>query len=113
MRQASFDALCETIESLGGFKESPLKTYVEILCAGNIKGPGMDLSDSLEALLLHRPDVARSAISTEGAQSISSPEGEQSFDSTGVAQPVTSAEGAHSVVSPEKSQSANSTGEKR
>ena len=113
MRQASFDALCETIESLGGFKESPLKTYVEILCAGNIKGPGMDLSDSLEALLLHRPDVARSAISTEGAQSISSPEGEQSFDSTGVAQPVTSAEGAHSVVSPEKSQSANLTGEKR
>ena len=113
MRQASFDALCETIESLGGFKESPLKTYVEILCAGNIKGPGMDLSDSLEALLLHRPDVARSAISTEGAQSISSPEGEQSFDSTGVAQPVTSAEGAHSVVSPEKSQSANLTGKKR
>jgi len=113
MRQASFDALCETIESLGGFKERPLKSYVEILCAGNIKGPGMDLSDSLEALLLHRPDVARSAISTEGAQSISSPEGEQSFDSTGVAQPVTSAEGAHSVVSPEKSQSANSTGEKR
>ena len=113
MRQASFDALCETIESLGGFKESPLKTYVEILCAGNIKGPGMDLSDSLETSLLHRPDVARSAISPEGAQSISSPEGEQSFDSTGVAQPVTSAEGAHSVVSPEKSQSANLTGEKR
>ena len=113
MRQASFDAIFETIENLGGFKEFPSRTYVEILCAGNIKGPGMALSDSLEALLLHQPDAAQSAISTEGAQSISSPEGEQSFDSTGVAQPVTSAEGAHSVVSPEKSQSANSTGEKR
>jgi hypothetical protein len=130
MRQASFDAIFETIENLGGFKEFPSRTYVEILCAGNIKGPGMALSDSLEALLLHQPDAAQSAISTEGAQSISSSEGAQmisspegaqsisspeeaqSFNSTGVAQPVTSAEGAHSVASPEKSQSANSTGER-
>jgi hypothetical protein len=121
MRQASFDAIFETIENLGGFKEFPSRTYVEILCAGNIKGPGMDLSESFEALLLHQPDAAQSAISTEGAQSISSSEGAQSisspeeaqsFNSTGVAQPVTSAEGAHSVASPEKSQSANSTGER-
>ena len=132
MRQASFDAIFETIENLGGFKEFPSRTYVEILCAGNIKGPGMALSDSLEALLLHQPDAAQSAISTEGAQSfnttgavqsVTSAEGEgaqsissheeaQSFNSTGVAQPVTSAEGAHSVASPEKSQSANSTGER-
>ncbi|HQB07209.1 MAG TPA: poly-gamma-glutamate synthase PgsB [Rectinema sp.] len=132
MRQASFDAIFETIENLGGFKEFPSRTYVEILCAGNIKGPGMALSDSLEALLLHQPDAAQSAISTEGAQSfnttgavqsVTSAEGEgaqsissheeaQSSNSTGMAQPVTSAEGAHSVASPEKSQSANSTGER-
>ena len=121
MRQASFDAIFETIENLGGFKEFPSRTYVEILCAGNIKGPGMALSDSLEALLLHQPDAAQSAISTEGAQSISSHEEAQSIssheeaqssNSTGVAQPVTSAERAHSVASPEKSQSANSTGER-
>jgi len=121
MRQASFDAIFETIENLGGFKEFPSRTYVEILCAGNIKGPGMALSDSLEALLLHQPDAAQSAISTEGAQSISSHEEAQSISSheeaqssntTGAVQSVTSAEGAHSVASPEKSQSANSTGER-
>jgi len=132
MRQASFDAIFETIENLGGFKEFPSRTYVEILCAGNIKGPGMALSDSLEALLLHQPDAAQSAISTEGAQSfnttgavqsVTSAEGEgaqsissheeaQSSNTTGAVQSVTSAEGAHSVASPEKSQSANSTGER-
>ncbi len=112
MRQASFDAIFETIENFGGFKEFPSRTYVEILCAGNIKGPGMALSDSLEALLLHQPDAAQSAISTEGAQSISSHEEAQSSNTTGAVQSVTSAEGAHSVASPEKSQSANSTGER-
>ena len=94
MRQANFDAICETIENLGGFKEGPSKTYIEILCAGNIKGPGMDLSESFEALLPHKANAAQSAISTEGAQS---------SGSSGAAQSITSSE---------KAQSANSTGER-
>ncbi|OQB99066.1 MAG: Capsule biosynthesis protein CapB [Spirochaetes bacterium ADurb.Bin110] len=103
MRQANFDAICETIENLGGFKEGPSKTYIEILCAGNIKGPGMDLSESFEALLPHKANAAQSAISTEGAQSIPSPKGAQSSGSSGAAQSITSSE---------KAQSANSTGER-
>jgi poly-gamma-glutamate synthase PgsB/CapB len=58
MRDADVGAILETIRSIEGFNAASEPARIEILCAGNIKGPGLALTDSFAAMLPQETEKA-------------------------------------------------------
>ncbi|SLM18123.1 putative Capsule biosynthesis protein CapB [uncultured spirochete] len=58
MRDADVGAVLETIRSIEGFSTAGESARIEILCAGNIKGQGLALTDSFAATLPQETEKA-------------------------------------------------------